>query len=446
MSSTAPLLNQSEHAVAEGKDGEWANTVMQALPSGRKVLRVLNGSHTGAESELTTDRLLVGNLESECDIVLDVKRQERHACLVRVSEDSWTVLAIAGELWLDRTYVEPQQTRELYPGQVVTLGRVAFCIADPDLVDWSAIIPPLELLKPDADGPTPQIALLPNRPAVMQRWRALMLAAGLGLGALVLATASTYLSQAWNLRVPSADEAERKLMSDQKIVASLPFGKELSVEVHPESPRKVIVNGYLPLRSQVPTLAQALGSPKSEVDLRVTALDALGHELTRRFEQMPAERIRYEKKGGFELITSADLFPVHDRQARVSLQEIPALNALSLKANDVVGPDGRPAIVRYERSVERPGDLVVTNIEAVLPRKPFAVQDLRLGDMPSVVLDDGLRYFVGARLPDGGRIQSIDAVHMTITRPDGSTSTFSFEQNSVSRSATADANSRNRGK
>ena len=72
---------------------------------GARVLRMLSGPHTGAESELTGERLLIGNLESECDIVIDVSRPERHICLVRVSTDGWTVLGIAGDLWVVRDFV-----------------------------------------------------------------------------------------------------------------------------------------------------------------------------------------------------------------------------------------------------------------------------------------------------------------------------------------------------
>jgi hypothetical protein len=329
---------------------------------------------------------------------------------------------------------------------VLTLGRVAFSVADPDLVDWTLVKPPFELVKPAPQGPLPQTTLLPSRPAVMRKWRALMLAAGLGLSALVLASAATYLSQAWSLRTPSKEEMLGKLVADRKTVAALPFGREINLSLHPESPSKLLVEGYLPLRAQVPVLTQALERASTEVEFRVTALDELGSELTRRFEQMPLSQVRYEEQGRFELATVAALVPAHDRQVRVTLQELPALGGLALKATDLIGADGKPVVVRYERSAERPGDLVVTNLDAALGRKPFTVQEVRLGELPSVVLNDGLRYFVDARLPDGSRIDAIDAERLVIVRTGGVKQVMPFEQVSILRSATAEPPRKNRGK
>ena len=83
-------------------------------------------------------------------------------------------------------------------------------------------------------------------------------------------------------------------------------------------------------------------------------------------------------------------------------------------------------MVKYLRSAERPGDLVVTNLDAALGRRAFTVQELRLGAMPSVVLDDGLRYFAGARLPDGGVITAIEPQRLLVTRKGGIESVVSL--------------------
>jgi hypothetical protein len=428
MSSAAAAPGQPK---SEGPG--WSDTVMMPLTAGRRVLHVLTGGHTGAESEITTERILIGNLESECDIVLDVKRDERHACLVRVTDDDWSLLAIAGELWLDASFIEPQQTRALHPGQVITLGRVSFAIADPDLIDWHSLKAPYELVKPAPDGPVPQAALLPSRPAVMQKWRALKLAAGLGLSAMVLASAVAYLSDAWGSRPRSAQELELKLQADQQMVKALPFGKELTLTPHPDKPSKVLVQGYVPERRQLALLDEALQRVDTKAEYRVVAVDELGTEVAKRFDRVARSEVQYDKLGRFELPTAAETLPTHDRQARVALQELPTLDALALKANDITDPDGKPVVVRYERSTERPGDLVVTNLDTALGHKPYTVREVRLGDMPSVVLNDGLRYFVDAKLPDGGRVQSITEDRMVVKRPSGATTTIGFDEVSISR-------------
>jgi len=129
--------------------------VAAEAPGPRPILRVLSGLNAGAQCDLHEDRVLVGNIEGECDIVLDVTRPERHACLVRASSDGWTVLAIAGDLWVEREYVPPQHTCPIAPGLVITIGRVSFGVGHAELVDWNSLAPPADLQRPTADGALP---------------------------------------------------------------------------------------------------------------------------------------------------------------------------------------------------------------------------------------------------------------------------------------------------
>jgi hypothetical protein len=393
----------------------------------RCVLRVLSGDHTGAESAIVSDRVLIGNLEHECDIVLDVKSPGRQACLVRVSDDGWTVLAIAGELWLDETYIAPQQTCMLRSGQVLTLGRVALCLADPDAIDWAQVRVPRELAKPEVSGVVPHAPVLPNRSAVRRRWQALKLVAGLGTGGLVLVSAATYLSQAWMVRDIGPQAEATRLLADRTLVGSLPFTQEVSVIPHPEHPRKRLVQGYVPERQQLALLDSTLQRTGTSAELRVHAVDALGDELGRRFDGMLRQQVRYEQQGRYEMETALARLPQHDRQARVTLQEMPAVNGLALKTVDVQGPDGQPVVVRYERSAERPGDLVVSHLDEALGLKQMTVLEVRLGKLPSVVLGDGMRYFVDARLPDGSTIASIESDRLVLRSSSGSRREIVFD-------------------
>lgn len=399
----------------------------------RCVLRVLSGDHTGAESAIVSDRVLIGNLEHECDIVLDVKSPGRQACLVRVSDDGWTVLAIAGELWLDEIYIAPQQTCMLRPGQVLTLGRVALCLADPDAIDWTLVRVPRELAKPEVSGVVPHAPVLPNRSAVRRRWQALKLVAGLGTGGLVLVSAAAYLAQAWTVRDIGPQAEAAQLQADRALVGGLPFTQEVSVIPHPEHPRKRLVQGYVPERQQVALLDSTLQRTGTSAELRVHAVDALGDELGRRFDGMPRQQVRYKQQGRYELETALERLPLHDRQARVTLQEMPAVNGLALKTVDVQGPDGQPVFVRYERSAERPGDLVVSDPGDALGRRAVKVLEVRLGELPSVVLQDGIRYFVDARLPDGSTIASIDDQRLVLRSPAGAEREIVFDRISITR-------------
>jgi Inner membrane component of T3SS, periplasmic domain len=86
---------------------------------------------------------------------------------------------------------------------------------------------------------------------------------------------------------------------------------------------------------------------------------------------------------------------------------------------DMLDAGGKPIVVRYQRSAERPGDIAVTDLDVIRQRQNFIVRELRLGAVPSVVLDNGMRYFEGAVLPDGDVLKRIGATELVVTRGRG---------------------------
>jgi Inner membrane component of T3SS, cytoplasmic domain len=386
----------------------------------KRVLRMLTGSHTGAESELTNDRLLIGNLESECDVVIDVSRPERHICLVRASQDGWTVLSIAGDLWVGDQYVAQQQTSDITSGTVLTLGRVAFCVADTHQIEWADVVAPTNLVKPEPEGPLPTVVLPPSGEAKLRKWHAVKLAAGIGIAALTMASAGAYLTNAWAIKTPTPEEAVAKLKAEQAVVTALPFGKELNLQPDPNVPNKVQVLGYLPKREQARALERALRDAEIDAsEFHVVALDELGSELTRRFNRAKVEQIHYEEKGRFLIDSKSDVLDAHDKLARQTLQEVPLLSGLSLSVEDVRDPAGKPIVVRYDRSVDHPGDIVVSELDVIKQRQRYTIKEMRLGSMPSIVLENGMRYFEGATLPDASVLKKIGATELVVAQGRG---------------------------
>jgi Inner membrane component of T3SS, cytoplasmic domain len=386
----------------------------------KRVLRMLTGSHTGAESELTGDRLLIGNLESECDVVIDVSRSERHICLVRASADGWTVLSIAGDLWVGEQYVTPQQTHDIASGVVLTLGRVAFCVADTHNIEWASVVAPTNLVKPEAEGPLPMAVLPPSGEAKLRKWHAVKLASGIGIAALTMASAGAYLTNAWAIRTATPEEAAIKLKAEQAVVTALPFGKELQLQPDPNVPNKVQVRGFLPQREQARALERALRDAEIDAsEYHVVAVDELGSELTRRFNGSKSAQIHYEDKGRFLIDSQSDVLDVHDKQARQTLQEVPLLSGLSLSVADVLDSAGKPIVVRYDRSNDRPGDIIVSELDVIKQRQRYVIKEMRLGSMPSLVLDNGMRYFEGATLPDGSVLKRIGAAELVVSQGRG---------------------------
>ncbi len=400
---------------------EPADSDTEAQEPNRRILRMLTGTHTGAESELHSDRLLIGNLESECDVVVDVSRPERHICLVRASSDGWTVLSIAGDLWVGDEFIEPQHTRDIASGIVLTLGRVAFCIANTADVNWSKVKAPLHLTKPEPAGPVPITALPPSGAAKLHKWHAAKLACGIGIAALTLSSAGAYLTHAWTLRTPTAEEGVARIKAHQNYVKALPFGKELQVHATPEvgAPNRELVMGYLPKREQVRELEHSLRNAEIQADVRVTAVDELTTELTRRFSRVKATDVTYQEAGHFSVDTESSTISLHDRQARQTLQEVPLVSGLSLSVKDMLDAAGKPIVVRYQRSADHPGDITVTELDVIRQRQNFIVKEMRLGTVPSIVLDNGIRYFEGAVLPDGDVLKRIGATELVVTRGRG---------------------------
>jgi Inner membrane component of T3SS, cytoplasmic domain/Inner membrane component of T3SS, periplasmic domain len=382
-------------------------------------LHVLSGLHTGIESRLRGERVLVGNLERECDVVLDTGYADPHACLVRTSEDSWSVLAVAGDLWVGDTHVGLQQTHNLTAGEVITLGRVAFGVSRDPGFDWSTVKPPFNLLRPEADGPMPAVALLPSQPDARRKWHTLKLAAGVGISCMVMASAGAYITLLMKTDKPNAEAAERKLQADKQMIAALPSGKEVSLVPFPDTPGKVLVQGYVASKAQVAELVAALKKAETEAELRVTPVDELTREVGRHLERVPADKLRYDAQGRFTVTVPSDEVVRYDKQARAALQEVPSLTGLDLTLSDMQGADGAPLVVKYLRSSERPGDVLVNNLDAALGRNTYTVREMRMGDLPSVVLEDNIRYFSGGTLPDGSVIKSITEDRMLTTRGAG---------------------------
>jgi hypothetical protein len=390
-------------------------------PASQRVLRMLSGSNTGAESVLRSDRLLIGNLESECDVVIDVSRPERHICLVRASDDGWTVLSIAGDLWVGDSYVESQHTFDIASGTVLTLGRVAFCVADTASIDWAAVKIQHNLSKPEAAGPVPVTVLPPASPNKLHKWHAMKLACGIGIAALTMASAGAYLTSAWNLRVPTAEESAAKIKAHQTFLTALPFGKELLVQPLMDSaaPQRELIRGYLPQRDQARALEKALKDAEVDADVRITAVDELTAELTRRMDRIKPNQVHYDNLGHFVVDTTTTNLDQHDRQARQTLQEVPLVNGVSLNVQDLLDSAGKAVVVRYERNADRPSDITISDLDVVRQRMNFVVREKRLGDVPSIVLDNGMRYFEGAVLPDGSVLKKIGEKELVVTQGRG---------------------------
>lgn len=413
-----------------------------ATVSPARVLRVLSGPHGGAQVALQAERLLVGNLEHECDIVLDVTVAERHACLLRVGPDGWTVLAIAGDLWVGSEYLPIQHTRNIAPAEVLTLARVSFAVADPSAVDWEAVKPPFELVKPTEPVALPRVALLPRKKDFVQRWTALTMATGASIGAVVLFAGAALLVQNW--RQPDTDPAAvtQHLREWQGRLEALPYGRELHAHAGVDHPRRLVVRGYLPRATDLALLEAYLLQAEVEAEIRADFVDTMGAELARRLGARPGEQARYLGKGRFELRSGDSEVGRLEQRARQAMQEMPAVLALHLTLTEADESDvSGPRQLRLERAAEGASDIVVhapartidpaAVAASAAARASLSVREVRPGRLPSVVLANGARYFEGATLPDGRIVRRIEPDRLVLQAGTSTTSvpiTFDAER------------------
>ena len=401
---------------------------------GSLVIRVLSGPQQGAQAPMRAERLLVGNLEVECDVVLDVGRTPRHACLLRASADGWSVLAIAGDLWVGETPLALQQSVEILSGQVLTLGEVAFCLADPARVDWANLHVPIGLQQAKSPRTAGAKATLiePTRHTSAHRgqsglkasethpWhlakRVTAVAAGLVTLALVV---GAVLHAAPNLlgAPVTAGNHQDNVAAVRAVLAGFPWAAEVTVQADPDQPQHVSLRGYLPGRAQASELDTALRQQNIVAQQRWVLVEDLTRDLTRRLDLKPDNAMRYSHAGRFTLrSTQANLAPL-DRQVRAVMQETVAVQAIDIQLQDLPTlheADGAPPVMHYERSTQAPGGVLVQGPEALRPEMRYLLREVRHGALPSVVLDDGARYFVGSSLPGNAVLSEIGPRHVVV--------------------------------
>lgn len=417
------------------------------------VLRVLTGVQMGSQAPVRYHRVLVGNLESECDVVLDVGHTEKHACLVRVGKDGWTVLSVAGDLWVGDAWVEPQQTRDLVSGDVLTLGEVSFCLANTATVDWervqvpsqreaskaaSRLAAPAGAARRAVGGPgkaapggtrnvSPSAASHEgSRPPASESGSRWLLGLLLLVG-LIMAAAAAY----WGFTgqgKPQPPVVLPDLVTQTKgALAGVSWSRELTLQPDPHHPRRILLAGYLPERARASALEAALQREGIEAEHRWVAIDEVKTDLSRRLGLVEdaSDVLRYTGQGRFLMEESAANASRFDPLVRRAIQDTSAVRAIDVQLRDQPresasvdeGIDGgSPLVIQYVRADGAPDGVSVKGLELLQPLRKwsFDVREVRLGGLPSVVLSDGARYFEGSTLPGGAVLTKIQARHLLL--------------------------------
>ena len=394
-------------------------------------LRVLNGPHTGVSCPLHQERVLVGNLRDECDIVLDVKAAGQHACLLRVSPDGWSVLPVTGGLWLQGRAIAPHTRTALQAFDVLTLGRLSFALGPEDAPAWEAVQPPQTLETGQPGQAAPRLGLRASPPALKRQWRAVELSLGMMLAALVLVLAFNHI-RAVQLREQATPHTAVRLQGEwQASVQQLGLPYPLEIEPNPLRPGTAAVRGYVNTRAQREALGQALQTAVGPPELRVHVLDELLAALAERLA-LPPEGLSHQGQGVVRAqVAPGWLQPERERLITSIMLESPGLNGLDLHETPAglaaTSSTGTAPTHRYRRGPQgsvqtehsHPEPPAPAQPQPAAPAPPIKALSVRLGPRPSVLLDNGQRYFEGATLPDGRVLERITERQLVLQGPQG---------------------------
>jgi hypothetical protein len=369
---------------------------------------VLNGVQTGAESVLPEGRTLVGNLPSECDLLLDIGTSDRHVCLLRHEAGALTALSVAGDLWIGTRYVAPRDVVDAAFGDVLTLGRTSFAVAPRGASLWEQLQPPRDLTRPEAGGAVPVTAEPQARDSSVQRWGATRVAAGVALALMVAGQSLAILlgpqatAGAVSAQLSSAEalhQSVRKLNAQSQA--------QLVVETRDD---RVVVQGIVAAEGDAEELRLAALRMRLPVQLRVVPAADLQRDLRHGMRERLFGDVTYAGAGVFEAATDSANLESTARSAQTALENIRADWRLQLRVLDVQRRGTEEAATLLVRRGDDPRRLVEQ-----LPRRSreLAVIGVREGQLGSILTQNGTRYFVGARLPDGSLLAHVggDRVH-----------------------------------
>jgi len=221
---------RTTHAIAAGAD-----TPQRKLPGKAATdswaLRILSGTHVGAERRLDRRGMLLVGSGDDCDIILADVGVGAHHCIITYAEGALSVRAVDADVRVDGRTQHPGDPQSLAPFSTVQIGSASFAVGPHWSERWQNV---LQKIDPAEIVAVPQTRRA-SRGRIAALWTAALLLIASG-GALVLAQHNTDVKPQAK-PVVSADKQIRAL------IASIGPASRLDLKTQPDG--SYVINGYV---------------------------------------------------------------------------------------------------------------------------------------------------------------------------------------------------------
>ena len=362
-------------------------------------LRVLDGEQRGAQAPVAWQSFEIGGLHAGAGSEVQLRDATIASTRVRVTPRGTAparLEVLAGDVQIGTQHLAAGSATDWRLYTPLRLGATVLALGEAANADWRlpADVPPQGPGNGAGESPAP------NPPA---RRPAHGLERGLAFGGAVLAAvAALLLVMTHLLSVPAAAAVDRRA-AVAHVLASQPQWRDLHVDAGPTG---VVVHGELATDAQRDALQQQLAKAGlGDVPVDVVTGERLVDAVADVF-RVQGVTARADYGGSGHVL-------VHAHEADAGAVDRAAATA----RRDVVGL--RELVVSNEPSAPPPQNTPVADdpgkrVAAIVP-----------GDSPYVVTADGTRYFIGALLPTGHRVEAIEAHRVVLSR-DGRQSQLDF--------------------
>lgn len=276
------------------------------------VLRVLNGSHAGAEMRLGDGHFVIGRDDHDDVVLQDSSVAPRHAVL-SLSESGVEIIAKDGSVATSTTILAPGQQQMLLQPAMVGIGQLRIGIGAPD-ADWGALSPVMDASASTVSDRATASAQPPSGAATMsadsaastsrsggratisalalRRWAQQRPVASLGLALLALLAIIGLIWALWpNPPPPSPQQQAQAQLTKARQLAAASACPQVAVH---EVDGSLQLTGYCESLEKLQQLITQLSKAGLEASNQVHLLDTMRRQVSETLSRLGASDLTFK--------------------------------------------------------------------------------------------------------------------------------------------------------